>query len=165
MNCPACTRLLTLMQAGNIGVEVCAGGCGGLWFDQLELKRLDEPHEEDGSSLLEVELDTTVPVDHEERRMCPSCDESVMMRTFYSPKRDIEVDHCPECGGHWLDAGELRVIRTQFASDAERHVHLNELIKVQFGDDLYAMELKREKIKGRKTATRSLFGFLFPGFR
>ena len=54
MKCPACGGTLTLMTAGQIIVSVCEMGCGGMWFDQLELKRLDEPHESEGEQLLQV---------------------------------------------------------------------------------------------------------------
>ena len=33
------------------------------------------------------------------------------MRHFFSPKRRVEVDECPNCGGYWLDAGELAAIQ------------------------------------------------------
>jgi Zn-finger nucleic acid-binding protein len=30
------------------------------------------------------------------------------------------MDECPNCGGHWLDPGELKTIRTEYASEEER---------------------------------------------
>jgi Zn-finger nucleic acid-binding protein len=36
-------------------------------------------------------------------------------RHFFSAKRRIEVDECPNCGGYWLDAGELAQIRAEKA--------------------------------------------------
>ncbi len=44
-----------------------------------------------------------------------------MMRHFASVKRGITIDECPECGGVWLDAGELGRIRDEFPSEAARH--------------------------------------------
>nr|HRI47995.1 zf-TFIIB domain-containing protein [Ignavibacteriaceae bacterium] len=38
---------------------------------------------------------------------CPRC-ESVGLLISY--KESIEIDYCPECGGIWLDKGELRKI-------------------------------------------------------
>jgi uncharacterized protein len=35
------------------------------------------------------------------------------MRHFFSPLRRVEVDECPQCGGYWLDAGELAAIREE----------------------------------------------------
>ena len=37
-----------------------------------------------------------------------------------SAKRQVVVDECPNCGGHWLNPGELRTIRTEYASEEDR---------------------------------------------
>ncbi len=39
-------------------------------------------------------------------------------RHFFSAKRRVEVDQCPNCGGYWLDAGELALIRAEKAQAA-----------------------------------------------
>ena len=38
MNCPACGNVMTEVTAGDIRVDACKGGCGGLWFDEWELR-------------------------------------------------------------------------------------------------------------------------------
>jgi hypothetical protein len=43
------------------------------------------------------------------------------MRHFWSVKRDVTIDECPECGGIFLDAGELAGIRSDFPSEDARH--------------------------------------------
>ena len=42
MNCPACGNVLGNLVAGNVALDVCRSGCGGVWFDNFELKRIDE---------------------------------------------------------------------------------------------------------------------------
>ena len=42
MKCPACGNELSQMVAGEITVDVCKGGCGGIWFDHFELQKVDE---------------------------------------------------------------------------------------------------------------------------
>ena len=42
MKCPACDRELTETQVGAVAVDICQGGCGGVWFDAFELQRVDE---------------------------------------------------------------------------------------------------------------------------
>jgi len=37
---------------------------------------------------------------------CPSCKNEMVIYEY----SDVEVDHCPDCGGVWLDAGELEQI-------------------------------------------------------
>lgn len=36
-------------------------------------------------------------------------------RHFFSARRQVQVDECPNCGGYWLDAGELAQIRAERA--------------------------------------------------
>lgn len=163
MQCPACHNQLSTRDAGDFEVDVCQGGCGGLWFDQLELKRLDEPHEGEGSSLLSVERISGFEVDHESKRQCPKCDEQTMLRSFYSPRIHVEVDHCPGCGGHWLDVGELSALHSLYANDEQRAAHLDELFVEQFGEELTNMAEDRAEILSReKSLLRKLFDFLMP---
>jgi uncharacterized protein len=122
MTCPACGHALSTRTAGGITVDVCDGGCGGVWFDHWELQKLDEQSESAGESLLDVRRDPGVIVDPTERYHCPKCtDDVVLMRHFWSVKRAVTIDECPECGGVFLDAGELGSIRSEFASEADRH--------------------------------------------
>jgi uncharacterized protein len=122
MNCPACDRELTSRTAGDITVDVCAGGCGGIWFDHFELRKLDEQSETAGESLLDVPRDPDVHVDPDKRYRCPrDTDDVVLMRHFWSVKRAVTIDECPECGGVFLDTGELGRIRDEFVTEAARH--------------------------------------------
>src|SRR5947207_11575848 len=103
MNCPACARELTEMTVtGPITVDVCTGGCGGIWFDQWELQKVDAADEADGEALLHVDRDQSVTVDLTARRSCPREGDVVLQQHFYSVKRRVTVDECPGCGGYWL---------------------------------------------------------------
>ncbi|HTO24759.1 MAG TPA: zf-TFIIB domain-containing protein [Gaiellaceae bacterium] len=117
MNCPACSHALTPLSVGELTVDACEGGCGGVWFDHYELRKVDEPSEALGDQLLDVQRDPSVVVDPSKRYDCPKCNDGVvMMRHFWSVRREITIDECPECGGIFLDAGELAKIRTEFPS-------------------------------------------------
>lgn len=120
MKCPACAHDLLPVTVGDLTVDACDGGCGGLWFDAFELKKVDEAHESAGEALLNVRRNDGLHIDHERRRSCPKCDSIVMMRHFTSPKKLVVVDECPSCGGHWLDAGELAAMRNEHATEVER---------------------------------------------
>jgi len=111
MKCPACSNLLQEITIADVTVDVCKGGCGGIWFDNFELKKFDEPHESLGQALLEIERDESIVIDRTKRLGCPKCDDVVMMRHFFSVKKEVAVDQCPGCGGYWLDYGELGKIR------------------------------------------------------
>lgn len=116
MKCPACFNELTETQVGAVVVDVCRGGCGGIWFDAFELQRVDEPHEAAGEPLMNIPRDPTLQVDFIRKRDCPRCQGIKLKRHFFSARRRVEVDHCPNCGGHWLDAGELEKIREENAA-------------------------------------------------
>jgi hypothetical protein len=118
MNCPACGNTLQEITVSDVAVDVCNGGCGGIWFDNYELAKFDEPHES-APELLDMERDDSITVDHTERLNCPKCSDVVMMRHFSSVKKEVEVDECPACGGFWLDAGELGSIRSLFDTEEE----------------------------------------------
>ena len=133
MNCPACGRTLTEITVSGLAVDVCRGGCGGIWFDQLELVKADDQEETAGETLLDIERDPAVTVDANARRRCPRCREIVMLRHFYGPKQKVEVDECGKCGGIWLDAGELAAIRSEYRSHAERHDAAHGFAKSVFG--------------------------------
>lgn len=118
MKCPACFNELTEVQVGAVAVDICDGGCGGIWFDAFELQRVDEAHEAAGDHLINLKRDPKLHVDHSRKRACPRCDGIKLKRHLFSPKHRVEVDHCPNCAGYWLDAGELEKIRQGKAAAA-----------------------------------------------
>ncbi len=139
MKCPACGRELVEMAAGGVTVDVCKGGCGGVWFDNFELKKVDNQSEPAGEVLLDVERGEGVRVDHSARKKCPKCDDLVMMRHFSGVKKEVEVDECPGCGGFWLDFGELAQIRSHFATDAEKDKATEAYFSEEVGAELDKM--------------------------
>jgi hypothetical protein len=98
---------------GAVTVDACAGGCGGIWFDAFELKKVDEEHEAAGEPLTQVERNPAVTVDAARKRECPRCAGIKLKRHRFSRTSRVEVDHCPNCAGYWLDAGELEHIRDE----------------------------------------------------
>lgn len=117
MKCPACFSQLSSLQVGSLVVDVCHG-CGGIWFDAFELQRVDEEQEVAGERLLHIDHDPHVVVDASRKRECPRCEGIKLHRHFFSTKRLVQVDQCPNCGGYWLDAGELAAIRAEKSGDA-----------------------------------------------
>lgn len=164
MECPACGNQLQQMTAGDVTVDVCKGGCGGIWFDNFELKKFDEPHESVGEQLLEIERGESVTIDRTKRLKCPKCDDVVMMRHFFSVKKQVEVDECPDCGGFWLDAGELRQIRSLFKTEQERHKAAEEYFEEVFGDKLAAMQAEDEAKLNKARKVANMFRFICPSY-
>lgn len=117
MKCPACYNLLRQMLVGSTTVDVCQGGCGGVWLDAFELQRVDGAAGAADDLVLSIESDPDVRVDPTRKRQCPRCDGVKLKRRFFSPRRRVEIDECPGCGGIWLDAGELEEVRVEMDED------------------------------------------------
>jgi Zn-finger nucleic acid-binding protein len=157
-----CASELSSVQAGNVTVDVCLGGCGGLWFDNFELQKLDQPHETAGEMLVQVKRQPHVPVDFSQRRNCPHCEGIVMMRHYYSPRRRVEVDECPSCGGFWLDAGELALIREEHENEQEQQLAIAEYLDAASASILGPLRSGSEEQTARSRRIEQLFRFTRP---
>src|ERR1043166_9308779 len=113
MVCPACGNQLNQLVAGGIVLDVCNGGCGGIWFDSFELQKIEAAQEATADLEIDVPRDLNRTGDYGKRRSCPKCHDVVLMRHYFSKLRQVVVDECPNCGGFWLDAGELEKIRSE----------------------------------------------------
>lgn len=102
--CPSCKNPLREKSAGGLTLDVCYGGCGGIWFDATELGRIS------ASAATSLHSIWSVPVSNvklTEPRMCPRCPDTVLERKWFSDSKRVEIDQCPKCDGVWLDAGEF----------------------------------------------------------
>lgn len=157
MECTVCGNSMKEIEVGDIKVDVCEDGCGGIWFDRFELEKVDEPFESEGELLLDIRRDPDIRVDHEKRRNCPRCRDTIMMRHFFSVRKEVEVDECPKCAGTWLDFGELGQIREEFGSEDERKEAAGRYYKKILTEELAGFKTGNEKEKRRgRTLTRLL---------
>lgn len=164
MKCPACGNTMTEKSIGGVPLDVCEGGCGGIWFDWFELQKFDESHEHAGEELLNIARDENVVVDHDRKRPCPRCTDIIMMRHFFTPKMQVEVDECPKCGGFWLDPGELRSIREQFADEAERDESTRAYFSELFDDELHKMRSDSAEKLGKSRSIARMLRFICPSY-
>jgi Zn-finger nucleic acid-binding protein len=164
MKCPACGNQLEQMTVEGLSVDVCKNGCGGIWFDNFELKQVDEKHESAGEKLLQVEKNPDTVVDYSQKRLCPKCENQKMIKHFMSVKREAEVDECPNCGGFWLDAGELGQIRNQFETEIDRKRAADEYFSEIFGDELANMQAKSAEKLQRARNIAKMFRFICPTY-
>ena len=164
MECPACGRQLRQMNVGDIVVDVCENGCGGVWFDNFELEKVDEQHEAAGEALLDIERDKNVKVDRSKTKTCPKCSGQKMITYFASVKRQVQVEECPACGGFWLDPGELGQIRNQFADEEARREAAQAYFDEELGGDMAKMRAEsKEKLESSRRIAR-MFRFICPSY-
>ena len=118
MQCPRDGGTLTSeTYEGDVGVDRCTT-CAGIWLDAGELRDVQETIEHDYSH--ELGRIETVAAAYALARQkvqpdvdCPKCG-SALFATEYGHCSYILVDRCPDCGGVWLDAGELQALEKFF---------------------------------------------------
>lgn len=165
MNCPACSNPLETRIYDGVELDVCAAGCGGVWFDQFEFRKFDEPHEAAATELLSLEGAETSPSVEDDRFTCPRCgDDVVLGRRFFSTKRRVEVDECPACAGVWLDVGELRDLRRLFPSETARKEAASAYFDEVFGAQLAAMRAESEESRDRAARFAHALRFVTPSY-
>ena len=164
MKCPVCNKDLKEISVADIKVDICEGGCAGIWFDNYELQKVDEKHEAAGTSLLEIEKDKNINIGYETKRNCPKCEGVIMLKHFVSAKREIEIDECANCGGIWLDSGELRQIRDQFKTEEDRKKAGNEYLNEVCGPLLKAAQEKSEAELAKTKKIARMFKFICPTY-
>lgn len=90
--CPGCRKKMSPLSDGGVTLDACTE-CNGLWLDKGEL-------EARGAKL------PAGGIEYRGDRRCPRCDYKLMVR----PSKVVQVDFCPDCGGVYLDHGELAML-------------------------------------------------------
>ena len=119
MICPRTGSHLKTLKVGGIAIEI-SENCGGVFFDNLELDKFKNSDEIRGEALAKhlKQFNRKLPNEHE-RINCPKCENTVMMRRYYSPLKVVEIDECPGCAGIWLDTGELEKLQDIKLTESE----------------------------------------------
>lgn len=131
MQCAKCSGELIELRAGTVAVDRC-DTCAGLWFDPRELAAVIAQvrakgfaDSQDGTSQDGGEP-TAPPAGEsgadagldEQAGVCPRC-RIALDRTETLTFDGLHYDRCGQCGGAWLDAGELKKIASDADASAE----------------------------------------------
>ena len=111
LTCPACGKRMTkfFIPSGNVSVDICMDGCGGIFFDNRELNRF-VGEGKDAGEILQLFLGKTfMYADQQTKRVCPACGTD-MVKNYFDATKTVQVDECYRCGGKFLDHGELEKI-------------------------------------------------------
>lgn len=146
MNCPACGKEMVCEDFG-AQVDVCENGCSGIWFDQGELTRLNEADEGLGQLLENALRDPRNNAEQGRGKLvCPKC--NIPMHSHkYARANEINIDECYNCGGIFLDSGELTQVRDHYMSDAEVDAYAEKLIHGVPGFDQAEKEQDAEEAR------------------
>src|ERR1043166_6161651 len=104
MKCPSCKSPLLEKNAGGMTLDICYGGCGGIWFDAAEMQRITARA---AASLHTIWQSPVGRFNLAGPRLCPRCPNQLLERKWFSDVKKVEIDQCPRCDGIWLDAGEF----------------------------------------------------------
>ena len=161
MKCPACRMLMAVEDFGDVQVDVCKDGCKGIWFDWLELKKLDENNEGFGRALEEALKSPRAGNAARGPLRCPKCD-MPMCTHKYSSAKEVNVDECYGCGGFFLDSGELGQIKDSYMSEAEKDAYVQKLLDET--PEHEALKEDTERMEARAASCRKYGGFIRRSF-
>lgn len=154
MKCPVCEKEMTEKDFRGVRIDVCEDGCRGIWFDWLELMKLDEKNEGVGIALKKALHYPRINNVNRAALKCPKCGIPMHAHKYQSSK-EVNVDECYSCGGFFLDSGELTFIRDSFMSEEEEAAYaqklLNEMPEYQEAQEDLTKQQQREEAIRRYT--------------
>ena len=103
MNCPKCHAAMDHVRLNGIEIDRCSG-CKGLWFDNGELRAMRAISD---SEMLDLGLPALGFAFNGQHDIdCPRC-QDIALLTERVNGGTVTVEHCPQCQGSFLDAGEF----------------------------------------------------------
>lgn len=163
ITCPACNTVMKkiFVPSAGINIDICADGCGGIFFDNQELQQFNKASDDISEIKKVIDGKTFAHVDESLTRICPACGKAMVKTRINGLK--VQIDTCYTCGGIFLDHGELDVIR-----QGVRKTTVNDL-KIQNGmlnentvRTFYKEFQREEMINNRRNA---MIGELLFGYR
>ena len=103
INCPACAASMKRVAEPDIVIERCPE-CHSTWLDKDELNTLATGLAGD---IEYCSFDDEIHNDEHPHRKCPKCNSVVLKKTGLLAYADIIFDSCDNCGGFFLDHGEM----------------------------------------------------------
>src|SRR5690348_13450473 len=114
MNCLNCGMEMmnnqVVTKKAHVSYDMCEK-CGSLWLDAGELDKMAFKVQ---GSIEYCERDEEAEAEKQVKK-CPRCDDSTLEKIRFLGCDDINVHFCENCGGFWLDGGELNLIDKELA--------------------------------------------------
>ena len=134
IKCPACGKVMKKIYIPDAAViiDICFDGCGGIFFDNRELEKFDEKHDNIDKLIELIEKKEFIPVNDNESRLCPVC--GAAMLKMGAAEGTVQIDVCQTCGGKFLDNGELQKIRGCKSNDQQVDSIVGGIVEVACSD-------------------------------
>lgn len=130
INCPACHKPMKkiYLEGQKFNVDICLDGCGGIFLDNREIKKLDENSDDINPIIEAIKNKDFEETDETAKRICPVCGH-LMVKNNASHLANVQIDECYNCGGKFFDKGELVKFRNEFKTEEDRIKAFNEYSK------------------------------------
>ena len=102
LTCVKCTSVLDKAKVGDVEVDLCPS-CGGLWLDRGEIERLGKTKSDEVDHLRQELTGGAQAGFSETPTSCPACPGKLHEVRVGR----VMIDVCGQCGGLFLDRGEL----------------------------------------------------------
>jgi len=134
VTCPACDKEMTkvYIEDTDLNIDICLDGCGGILFDNRELEKFDEKHENADEIFEAIKGKTFEPVNELEVRICTICGSSMVKQG--SGVEGVDIDVCNTCGAKFLDNGELEKIR-EYEEQSEYQAKINQQVEEELSEN------------------------------
>jgi len=146
MNCPNCGARMRTDSEPDIKIEKC-DACGGIFLERGELDALVTGLAGDVEFCA---FDDELPPGAFKARTCPRCADAKMRKIEFLRYSGVLLDHCVECGGFFLDGGELERVNEALKgiSGRERGEELRErrdgrLVTVEIAGGMVPLDAER----------------------
>jgi hypothetical protein len=112
--CPKCNKPLRPVEYECVRIHTC-DACGGDWLDAGELNAIVHArkmrfNEQECLAMAQAAKITGVKLTNLNRHLtCPACG-GTTHPVNYGDDSGLIIDKCPQCGGAWLDKGEIEKI-------------------------------------------------------
>ena len=156
ITCPACRKSMIEQDFGGVALDVCVNGCKGLWFDWMELRKLNEKNEGFGAALQDALKAPRVNDAGRGRLNCPKCGLPLYRHEFALDK-EINMDECYGCGGFFLDSGEFKEIRDHSMSEKEEEAYKMKLVEHTPEAEALDAQLEKDKLRSEAIAHYTRF--------
>jgi Zn-finger nucleic acid-binding protein len=123
------TNYDVITNKAELSYDVCEK-CGSLWLDRGELDKI--AFQVQGS--IEFCSEDDANITEQAPKNCPRCDDFQLSPVRFLGETEIILHHCRNCGGFWLDGGQLNLIDEAVTkimpvighgfSDFVNHVHV-----------------------------------------
>jgi len=141
--CPNCQTPMERGDRRDLTVDLCPS-CGGVWLDSGELNDLATGMHGD---IEYCSIDEDVHRDRFPERSCPRCPGQVMRKINLLRLSDLIFDWCPECGGFFLDKGEVEQMNRELKNLTPNHeaeeyraMHGRHLVRLDQTDSVMATQ-------------------------